>query len=80
MGRFLIILSFIVVLLMNFGCAKFYYGYSKTEWKGLTEEEKQAAKSEYARVLHDKDTMRHEDMIDDRKQQVIDLGVSKAGG
>jgi len=73
-------LSLVVVLLTTFGCTKPYYGYSKTEWEELTEEEQQAVKSQYARVLHDKDTMRHEDMIDDRKQQVIDLGVSKAGG
>ena len=79
MSKFFLTFGCGIILLALTGCAKPYYGYTKSEWDQLSPEEQLAAKSERETVLHEKNTMRHEDMIDDRKQQVIDLGISKAG-
>ena len=75
-----LILFMVTALMLLFGCVKPYYGYTKAEWEQLSPEEQNSVKSEYEQVLHDKNTMAHEKMIDDRKQQVIDLGVSNSGG
>jgi hypothetical protein len=74
MHQKLMTVSVIVAPLALFRCAKPYYGYTKGEWDQLSKEEILSARSEYEQVLYDKDTMRHEDMINQR------MGVSASGG
>ena len=80
MNKTIIVLCKIILLMLLSSCAHPYYGYTKAEWEQLTPEQQNSIKSEYDQALHYKNTMAHEDMIEGRKQDVIDWGVSKSGG
>jgi len=60
---------------MVVSCATPYYGYSKSDWDKLTDEEQNAAKAEYKTIIDEKNEQRHQDTIDGMKQNVIDRGV-----
>ena len=80
MYRTISLLCGMIALLLLSSCATPYYGYSKAEWEQLSPEQQNSIKSEYDQALHYKNTMAHEDMIEGRKQDVVDWGVSKSGG
>ena len=56
-------------------CAKPYYGYSESEWKNLSKKEKTAIKAEYQGVVDAKNAQQHADLIDSRRQQIIEIGA-----
>jgi len=65
-----------IVIILFVGCATPYYGYTKTEWEKLSDEEKKVAQAEYDEIIHFKYRQEHEDQFDDRKQQIINRGAS----
>ena len=66
----------ILVIILLLGCATPYYGYSKTEWEKLSDEEKKAAQTEYDEIIQFKYRQKHEDQFEDRKQQIINRGAT----
>ena len=55
-------------------CASPWYGYSRDQWRRLSAEEQAAARAEYEYVIEQREAQKHEDLIDDRKQSIIDYG------
>lgn len=65
------------VLALAFGlgaCASPWYGYSHDEWRRLSAEELAAARAEYDFIVDQREAQKHDDLIDDRKQSIIDYG------
>lgn len=60
-------------------CVHPYFGYTEAEWNRLPEKQQQAIKAEYQPIIDAKRAQRHEDLIDERTQQVIDLGAHGLG-
>lgn len=65
-----------ILILICSGCMKPYYGYSENEWIKLSDQEKKAVKLEYQQIINAKNSQRHADLVEERKQEVIDFGVS----
>ena len=57
------------------GCAGAYYGHTKEQWTALTDAQKQTEKAKYTQILKDKETMKHDELIERAKQRVIERGV-----
>lgn len=74
MKNILLLLS----VVLCFSCAKPYYGYSKQEWNSLSIEERTAVRAEYQDIISAKHAQEHEDLLEQRKQSVIDLGASRS--
>lgn len=56
-------------------CARPWYGYSRDEWRRLSADEQAAARAEYEFIIEQREAQKHEDLIDDRKQSIIDYGT-----
>jgi hypothetical protein len=74
--------TFLSILIIASGlqaCSVFYFGYTKEEWRNLSEEEKLAAKTEYQRAIDSREDQKHTDKINSRTQSVIDYGAGRTG-
>lgn len=72
-------LFFLLVLLglVSSGCANSHYGYTESQWNGLSSEEQVAVKKEYETAIEARRQQKHRDNLEARKQSVIDLGNEK---
>ncbi len=57
-------------------CASHWYGYPRDEWRRLSAEEQAAARQEYQFIIDQREAQKHQDLIDERKQSIIDYGSS----
>lgn len=72
----------IILLLITIFCAACmhpYFGYTEAEWNRLPGKQRQAIKAEYQPIIDAKHAQRHDELIEERTQQVIDLGVRSVG-
>lgn len=66
----------VLITLVCSGCVAPYYGYSENEWNNLSENKKRATKAEYQQIIDAKKSQQHADLINERKQQIINRGAS----
>jgi len=69
-------LTFIILIVLLYGCSTLYYGHTKDQWNALSEQEKSQIKSEYKDVMASQKNQGHDDKIKARDQQVIDRGIN----
>ena len=74
MKRFFSVLN--PLLLVLSGCSTPYFGYSEGEWNNLSEDEQAAIKAEYQPIIDARAKQAHQDIIDERTESVINLGVN----
>ena len=73
LNKTLILLS----VTLCFSCAKPYYGYSKQDWDKLPVEQQRIIKAEFQPIIDSTRLQAHKNMMQKRKQSLIDLGVRK---
>jgi hypothetical protein len=70
-------LFFILTTLLIVSCAKPYYGYSKSDWDSLSENDKAVVGYEYSKIIAYQKEQKHTDIIDASTHSVVDLGASE---
>ena len=70
-----LILTAVFLLMLGLSaCVSEPYGYTRQQWRELSTEEQAKAQAEYKDIIKLKDGQQHEDLIEMRKQSVIDYG------
>jgi hypothetical protein len=70
-----ILITFSMLTMLQ-GCSTNYYGHSKEEWDNFSREEQIAIEKEYQSIIGTANAQKHKDIIDARKQSIIDLGTT----